>query len=405
MNNGMAGRRRHRVLFIECNEDGSVGGSHKVLYDMLLAMDQERFEPVVLFYQNNRFVQLMEEAGFETLVYEDVRAGERAVHESGNKLGKLREIFAAVLRRKRFLQQHRIDLVHMNNSPRTSRDTWMPACRMAGIPIVASSRGDARRFPGSGLKPAIHRWLIRRHDLVAAVSEYVAAGLRDQGIAPERVRVVHDGINQETLARLAEEPKPRDEVRADLGVPDGRVFVIEVGNIRPWKGQDVVLKALTHLTPEERELFYVVFIGAVRDGDRAYYEELVAFVEEEGLGDVVSFAGSRTDVPDIVQAADIALHSSVLAEPGGTVVIEAMAYGAPVIAADKGGHLDYYEGDITGLSFDVEKPEQLAAHMLRLGRDPDLRSRMVVAAKERSKVFTIEATAQKMEALYDELLG
>ena len=293
----------------------------------------------------------------------------------------------------------------MNNSPRTGRTDWLPAARLAGVPIVASSRGDARPLPGEGLKVEVHRWLIRRFDRVAPVSEYVAEGLRNQGIAAERITVVHDGINPETLTRLGE--RSREEIRAEFGVPDDKVFVVEVGNIRPWKGQHVVMQALAHLTPEQRELFHVEFIGAVREEDEEYFEELKEFVAKEGLSEVVNFAGSRNDVPDIVAAADIALHSSTLAEPGGTVVIEAMAYGAPVIAASRGGHLDYFEpdSDATGLIFDVDHPEQLTAHLLALGGDPGRRASMVETAKRRSREFSIQRTADKMQRIYDELLG
>jgi glycosyltransferase involved in cell wall biosynthesis len=397
-----ANHKRTRILFVEANEDGSVGGSHKVLYDMVKGLNRQRFDPVVLFYQNNRYVQAFAEAGVSTRVWEDVRERELSVHRSGRRAAKLLEIGWALLRRRRFLKKERIDLVHINNSPRTGRDDWLPAARLVRIPIVASARGDAEPLPGRGPKAVVHRWLMRRFDRVAAVSEYIANAMRAQGIAAERVVVVHDGVDQEALNLLNR--VPAHEMRRDLGVPPDRVFVAMIGNIRPWKGQHVVLEALSRMTRDDRERLYVVFVGEITDEYQSYYEELKLNVEVNRLSDVVSFAGSRTDVPQVLSAADVAVHSSVLPEPGGTVVIEAMTFGAPVIVASRGGHLDYLcEG--VGLIHDVDQPEELARHLARLGADPQLRDELSEAGKLRAANFSIDRTTRHMEALYGELLG
>jgi len=391
----------HRILYIEANEDGSVGGSHQVLFDMVREMDRSRFEPIILFYQDNRFAGLMREAGVRVITWDALRSAERAVHASGQKVAKLMEINRALWRRHRFLKEEKISLVHMNNSPRTGRDDWLPAARLAGVPIVASARGDADPLPGTGIKVAVHRWLMTRFDKVLCVSEYIASAMRAQGIPAAKVRVVHDGVDRSKIAKLGS--RSAAELRAELGVPEGRVMVAAVGNIREWKGQHVVLNGLLAMQPAARAQLCVVFVGAVRDEDCEYHAGLLRTVAEHGLEDVVRFVGSRTDVPDIMATADIMVHSSILAEPGGTVVIESMTFGAPVVVANKGGHLDYLtEG--TGVSYDVNKPEELAAHLQRLGNDPDARRTMSAAAKARAAEFSIERTARKMEAEYLPLL-
>ena len=114
------------------------------------------------------------------------------------------------------------------------------------------------------------------------------------------------------------------------------------------------------------------------------------------------FAGSRTDVPDILAVADAMVHSSVLAEPGGTVVIEAMTFGAPVIAASRGGHLDYLAEGL-GLVHDVDDPSQLARHLVFLAEHPEERRRMSEGARRRAAEFSIDRTARRMEAVYESL--
>jgi glycosyltransferase involved in cell wall biosynthesis len=157
------------------------------------------------------------------------------------------------------------------------------------------------------------------------------------------------------------------------------------------------------MDPRERARLYVAFIGAVRKEDEEYFEGIKRSVEEGGLSEVVAFTGSRTDVPEIFSASDIAVHSSVTPEPGGTVVIEAMSFGAPVICASKGGHLDYLEPGL-GLTHDVQNPRELAEHLTMLARDSELRAKMVTQSRVRAAQFSVERTARKTEAIYDELL-
>jgi len=199
-----------RILFVEANEDGTVGGSHQVLLDMVTHFDRKAVDPVVMFYEDNRFAELTEGAGVETIRWDSVRAAERKVQTEGGAVAKLWGILRAIRARYRFIREHRIDLVHMNNSPRTGRDDWLPAARLAGIPIVASARGDANPLPGEGMRVSVHKALMRGFDRVLAVSEYIATAWRAQGLAPHKVRVVHDGVNRAKLEKIGS--RSREEV-------------------------------------------------------------------------------------------------------------------------------------------------------------------------------------------------
>lgn len=390
-----------RVFYVEANEDGSVGGSHQVLFDMVGALDRKRYSPAVIFHQDNRFAAAFRSLGVPVVTWDEVREKERAIQDSGRRIPKALGWLHAIKRRRALLEEMQIDLLHMNNSPRSGRTDWLPAARLARIPVVASARGDAKALPGTGLRPAIHRWLVTKFDKVIPVSEYIAEAWRAQGVPADKVTVVHDGVNPATVQSLGR--RSREEVRQDLSVPSGRLLVAMVGNVRRWKGQHVVIEALSLLEPAVRAELFVAFIGAVRKDDQDYFDTLQKSVAEYGLGDTVAFYGIRTDVPDILAVSDIAVHSSVTPEPGGTVVIEAMSFGAPVICASKGGHLDYLQPGI-GMTHDVDHPSQLAAHLTTLARNPELRAQMANGARVRAREFSIERTARKMEAVYDEVL-
>jgi glycosyltransferase involved in cell wall biosynthesis len=257
-----AGPRRPRILYIEANEDGTVGGSHRVLFDLVCHLDRTRYEPVVLFYQDNAYVSRVRAQGAEVLILEDVRTRERAIRRSGSRLAKLLEYVATIARRFRFLRQHRIDLIHINNSPLMGNDDWLPAARLLRIPCVSSVAGDARG-PGGGW---VHKRLFRAFDHYLTVSEFINAAMLRAGIKSDRMDLIYPGVDLEAFR--ARVKRSREEVRRELGIPDDAVMALMVGNVRQWKGQHVVLAALEQMPASARDAFYVAFAGGLTANDR-----------------------------------------------------------------------------------------------------------------------------------------
>lgn len=393
-----AGRRPIRVLCVEVNEDGTVGGSHQALFDLVKGMDRERFEPVVLFYQDNSFVGRLAALGVEVHTFEREREREIALRRGGGRLSKAADILVgAVRRRVRFLRAHSIGLVHLNNSPALGYDDWLPAARLAGVPCIVSVMSIAPESVG-----AVRRMLMRSFDAVIPVSRYIRDDWAAAGIAPERMRIVHHGVDVEAFrARVAREP---DAVRRELGLGPGRVLAVMVANVRWWKGQHVVLEALGLLGEEVRARLFIAFAGAAGGQDGEYTDDLERLVRLHDLSGSVAFLGPRDDVPDLLSAADIALHASVRAEPGGIAVLEAMTVGTPVIAADVGGHAEVLTPE-AGLTFDTSRPEALAAHLATLVDDEELRRRMGACGRARMEEFTMERNVRETQDVYEAVLG
>lgn len=387
-----------RVLCIEVNEDGTVGGSHQALFDLAKGMDRSRFEPVVLFYQDNVFVEKLRAVGVEVHTFEAEREREITVRRRGGRVAKAWDVLVgAVRRRVAFLEEQAIDLVHLNNSPALGYDDWLPAARLARIPCVVSVMSVVPRRLGRG-----SRLLMPRFDAVIPVSRYIRDDWAAAGIPPERMHIVHHGVDVRAFrARAVREP---EEVRRDLGVPVDRRLALMVANVRWWKGQHVVLEALAHLDPGVRDRLFVAFAGSAGDHDDEYVAGLRSLEEKHGLGDTVAFLGSRADVPDLLRAADIALHASVQPEPGGIAVLEAMTVGTPVIAAEVGGHAEVLTPE-AGLTFDTSRPEALAAHLTRLVEDDELRLRMGACGQARMEEFTMERNVRETQEVYETVLS
>jgi glycosyltransferase involved in cell wall biosynthesis len=384
--------RSARVLIVESNEDGTVGGSHQALFDLASGVDRASFEPIVLFHEDNVFVKRLRPAGIQVVLFAGFARKDQASERSGGFATKLTRFVGDVLRCRKELRRLRIDLLHLNNSPKTGNDNWLLAARSLGIPCIVTAMGDVDR-PNR----LIHRWLYRRFDLYLAVSNHVADKMREQGVDPDKIEVIYLGVDFDSLRRRA--VRTRQAVRDELGVGTDRLLVVMVGNVRAWKGQREVIAALGLLPQDIRDRLRVCFAGATASIDAWYEAELRAEVARAGLDDCVEFLGARSDVPDLYSAADIALHASTSPEPFGLVVPEAMALQCAVIAASSGGPTEVIVPG-TGILCDPTRPEEYARALEQLVRNDELRASIAAAAPARAAFFSIERNIEETSRAY-----
>lgn len=150
-----------------------------------------------------------------------------------------------------------------------------------------------------------------------------------------------------------------------------------VGRLTPWKGQDVALRAFAAarsagLAPSAR----LRLVGAPLFGDDAVFDrDLRVLAGELGIAGHVDFRGHRSDVDAEIAACDVIVHASTRPEPFGQVVVEAMALGRPVIAADAGGPAEVIRGGHDGLLVTPGDVDALATAMVQLATDREARTR------------------------------
>lgn len=394
---GASASGRKRILIVESNEDGTVGGSHQALFDLVVGLDHGSFEPVAMFYEDNAFVDRLRKKRIEVVLFDELTSRRRGINPSRGAISKTARYAMDIIRCRRELKRLRIDLLHMNNSPAIGNDNWLPAARSLRIPCMVTAMGNPaspRRF--------LHRWLYRRFDRYLAISRHVAAGLRAQGVNPERIKLNYAGVDFASLRMRA--VQPREIVRRQLGVRDDQVLVLMVGNIRAWKGQREVIAALRLVPKDIRDRMRFCFVGAAGNSDGEYEAGLRDDVARANLQDCVAFLGARSDVPDLFRAADIAVHASTTPEPFGLVVPEAMAFGCAVIASSLGGPAEVIVPG-TGFLCDPARPEEYARALEQLVRDDNLRRAISSAAPGRAALFGIERNVEGTASVYRRLLG
>ncbi|MFI9331525.1 glycosyltransferase [Kitasatospora sp. NPDC052868] len=235
----------------------------------------------------------------------------------------------------------------------------------------------------------------RRNDAVIAVSHAV-----ERTIPPARrrpgawVHVVHHGPD---LGGAPQGPAARTAARAELGLPQDAFVVGTVGNLTPKKDQATLLAAhaaLRRRHPGAR----LVLIGAGPLDAR-----LRARAAELGLTGSVLFAGSRPDVPALLPALDVFTLSSHQ-EGLPVALMEAMTSGLPSVVTRVGGMPEVLDDGGQGFLVAPGDPAALADALGRLAADPELRTRLGAAARQRSGRFDVAGAQQAVEAVYEQVL-
>jgi glycosyltransferase involved in cell wall biosynthesis len=389
-----------RVLLVEMNEDGTDGGSHQSLFDLATRLDRRAFQPSVLFYEENRFADYLRDEGVIVHIWKAQRDLEKerwfrtGIPRKANAAWKT---LGAIMRRFRLLRNERLDLVHLNNSPCVGFDDWLPAARLARVPITCHSRG-----PYSGPTKGFGRWLTRRFDAYVAISQYSASDLAVNGVPTARIHQIYNGIDLgRWKSASADEVR---ETRAEQGVPDDAFLVILVGLIRSWKGQAVALDAIRQLASEHRRGLRLWIVGGVPACETTYGQALRRQAAEAGLEDTVTFFGHRSDVPRLMAAADVVLHTSTEPEPFGRVVIEGLALGKTVVASQLGAPSEILRTG-EGLLFNPARSEDLAAILRDLILDPAWRFRLGERATKRAAMFDVQRTVGAIVQVWLEVLS
>ena len=191
--------------------------------------------------------------------------------------------------------------------------------------------------------------------------------------------------------------------RAKNASDGSKVKLLFVGRLVPYKCADVVIEAISHLDKEIQDKISLSIVG---DGsERANLEKQV---QELNLGHIVNFVGwiNQQQTLEYYSQSDIFCFPSIR-EFGGAVVLEAMACGLPCIVANNGGIAEYVTEE-TGFKIDPISREYLVQEVTDkiklLVKDEPLRKTMSIKAVERVQEFEWERKAQRIVAIYQELI-
>ena len=371
---------RRKVFFLL--DSLNVGGTETQAVELATRLDSDRYD-VTLGCLRARGPLLEKLAGTTVCVREFYpKGGFDSVHG-------MYQMFRLAI----FLRRGGFQIVHTHDL--YTNLMGIPAAVIARIPVIISSRRDLGHL--DWYQSGRRVWLRRLQNLSTAVLTNAGA-IRDallveDHFAPEKVRVIYNGVDVERFAKAS-----RDREWLIPGSGDEK-WIVLVGNMHSdVKGHPWLIEAAGVIC---REFPKTRFLLAGDGARRADFEQRVAAA---GLQTQFSFLGRRNDVPQILACCDIGVLPSK-AEGLPNAVLEYLAAGLPTVASRVGGNAEIVQDGVTGLLVPPQDSTALAEGLLRLLRNPDAATSMGRAGREFvSSHFSFLRLIENTDQLYTELL-
>lgn len=361
-----------RVAFLITDLDP--GGAERALVQLVTRLDRSRWEPYVFCLSRpGRLVDDLEGADIPVVCL--------GATNSWNVLVPMR-LYAHLRRLKPALLQ--TFLFHANIVGRI-------AGRLAGVRTIVSGIRVAEKR--SRWRLNVDRWtdaLVSRHVCVSrAVAEFSS---KQGGLAEEKLVVIANGVDAAKFANA----QPAD--LTTIGIPSGSLTVISVARLDPQKDPFVLLEAAERVMQSRPEL-HLLFVG-----EGVLRNDIEAWARARGLNKHVHLTGWRSDVAELLRAADCFVLTSRW-EGMANAVLEAMAAGLPVIATAAEGTSEIIEHGRTGILIPPQSSEVLAEQLQSLVASETERNALSSAAQHHvTERFTVGACVSAYEAMYGKLL-
>ncbi len=398
-----------KILYVE-NGIG-YGGAIICLRHLVRNLDRTRFTPMVVTGRTGpQYREIAGEAKWEHIPdrHIDIVGAHRILDPIVwiDKIPGLRFIINQVLARAddlfNFLPfflhllwtawRFKADLIHANNEPLCNRAALLVA-KVLRIPSVCHVRGDQ---DGSRLM----RWAFSLPTHFTPVSYWVSKSIQDKLAVPtDKISVIYDGLELDGLDPSIDGQPFRDQHH----LKDDDFTVGLVGLLIPWKGQEIFLDAAKKLQDKIPNLKMLI-IGGTPDDCIPFEKMLKQRVKQEALESTVIFTGHVSDMPHVYSGLDVVVSASTSPEPLGTVVIEAMAMGRPLIGPNHGGAAEMMTHEKTGLLFNPRDAESLAKAINDLYQSTEKREQLSTAARRHAlDTFAVEKHTHLIQKLYSKL--
>jgi glycosyltransferase involved in cell wall biosynthesis len=279
----------------------------------------------------------------------------------------------AALGLRALIRKLRPDVVHLHD-PHAISAGIMATRASNPPPLVATRRVD---FP---LRGALSRIKYRACRSVIAVSRAIVEVLARGGIAPERIRLVHEGVPDR-----AAQPGGRD-VLASWSIPPGSPVVGNVAQLTDHKDHATLLEAIPGVLREVPGAYFVIL------GEGELRPALESRARALGIEDRCLFKGFRQDLDRLIPAFTLFCLSSRL-EGLGTSILDAMAFSRPIVATSAGGIPDAVVDRVTGRLVPPGDVASLSRALVDVLRDPGLQESLGKAGRSR---FLEHFTAERM---------
>ncbi len=298
---------------------------------------------------------------------------------------------------ERLITAEGVDIVHAR-SRAPAWSAWF-ASRRTGCPFVTTVHGP---YNGQNAAKRAYNNVMFRGDRVIATSEFIRQYLRDTApdLPDARIRMIPRGVDMAQFDVAAITPGRMIQLSEAWSLPTGAPVILVPGRLVRWKGQRVMIEALSLLKDPDA---VVVFAGG-DVGHEAYKLELRRMAQQLGVESRVYFVGTCRDMPAAYALASVVASTSVEPEAFGRVAVESQAMGRPTVVTGIGGAMETVIPDETGWWVEPDNAADLArAVEIAIAMDQPQRDALAARAVAHIKAnFTKTLMGQRTIAVYNE---
>jgi glycosyltransferase involved in cell wall biosynthesis len=364
-------KRPLRVLFLTTSMP--IGGAETLLMNLVRRMDRARFAPEIVCLKDKGLL------------------GQELSNEMPVHYGLIEHKFdvAVLWRLWKLMRRPQADAVITVGAG--DKMFWgRIAAKLARVPVVASALHSTGWPDGVG---RLNRLLTPWTDAFVGVADAHARHLVDNERFPaEKVHTIYNGIDCDRFA-----PQDGATIRGELGIPATAPVIGILAALRPEKNHELFLQGARQILTGFPEAHFLI----IGDGPRR--AELQELASAFGIAPAAHFLGSRLDVPAVLAACDvISLTSHNEAAP--VSILEALASGVPVVAADVGSVKETVIPNETGRLFPPGDLDDYVQNVTKLLRDPAARRKLGAEGRRRVMArWSLQAMVRGYEQLIERI--
>lgn len=369
---------------------GHFGGAEKVVYQIATHLRPPEYDCRVICLSDGRLLSLLQESSIKTYLV-PMRS----------------KVAFTVLSPLISILKHEKPDILQSHTGRTNLLARL-ASRFVRFKKIATVHSPIRLDTNIDLQPKvvnerIEKFTARWTDMFVSVSKEGGELLRKQGIPPEKIRIIYNGVDLKSISWLKDDERLR--LRRDFGYSADTPLVGMIAQLRPRKGAEYFLRAIPLILKRLPQTRFLLVGDTEFVEGRDYLHELKEITRKLDIQDKIVFTGFRMDADKIMQILDVLTLPSLFGEGLPLVILESMAYGIPVVASKTSGNIEAVVDGVTGLLALPQNESDLSEKIIRLLESPESRRSMGLAARKRVQdAFSLSHTIEQYCDVYQELV-
>ncbi len=373
--------RKVNILFIM--PVMGMGGSERLVHNLVLRLDRDRFNPSVAWLTGGEALQ----------EFADLRVPLHYVPKTK------RVDFSTMRNIARIIRMENIDVVNAQH--------FMPAvysyygCKVAAKKALVFTAHSRWEVEETSFKWRVAGgFLLRRFDTSVGVAPEVSTAIQNVfNMGAHQTTTIENGVDTELFGR----EKDVQGLRDSLGLSDRDIVIGIVANLKAVKNHKFLLQAFNEVAAEIKNAkLLLVGQGFAGESDNTE-DDLRQFVNNHRLAERVLFLGYRTDIPELLQVMNVFCLTS-LREGLPIGLVEAMVTGLPVIGTNVEGIRDVITSDVDGILVELGDVTALKDALTRLVRDLRWRAELGYAARKKAvEKYSLQRCVREYEQLFSSL--